>query len=192
MSNRPFIPFRDPQHAEKAEYSANLKQVAQQTLETNQKEITAIEQQLGVLQQEPFEPMRLPILAHTFILLDPTHRFALMPLYLDLLQSLYQRINRNGGDTAIIQQAIATAKHVKADDTPDNYPTNVPFDTSQFLTQYHTTRMAHGIIPNHRETKLQDKIRKHIIKSYQQSLIAKKRTIANCQNILSKKLYGES
>ena len=192
MSNKPFIPFRDPQHAEKAEYSANLKQVAQQTLETNQKEIAAIEQQLGVLQQESFEPMRLPILAHTFILLDPTHRFALMPLYLDLLQSLYQRIKQSGGDTAIILQAIATAKDVKADDTPDNYPSNVPFDTSQFLTQYHTTRMAHGMMSNHREAKLQNKIRQHIIKSYQQSLIAKKRAVENCKNLLSKKLYGES
>lgn len=192
MRNKPFIPFRDPQHAEKAEYSANLKQVAQQTLETNQKEIAAIEQQLGVLQQEPFEPMRLPILAHTFILLDPPHRFALMSLYLDLLQSLYQRIKQSGGDTAIILQAIATAKDVKADDTPDNYPSNVPFDTSQFLTQYHTTRMAHGMMSNHREAKLQNKIRQHIIKSYQQSLIAKKRAVENCKNVLSKKLYGES
>lgn len=192
MSNKPFIPFRDPQHAEKAEYSANLKQVAQQTLEMNQKEIAAIEQQLGVLQQEPFEPMRLPILAHTFILLDPPHRFALMSLYLDLLQSLYQRIKQSGGGTAIILQAIATAKDVKADDTPDNYPSNVPFDTSQFLTQYHTTRMAHGMMSNHREAKLQNKIRQHIIKSYQQSLIAKKRAVENCKNVLSKKLYGES
>lgn len=192
MSNKPFIPFRDPQHAEKAEYSANLKQVAQQTLETNQKEIAAIEQQLSVLQQEPFEPMRLPILAHTFILLDPPHRFALMSLYLDLLQSLYQRIKQSGGDTAIILQAIATAKDVKADDTPDNYPTNVPFDTSQFLTQYHTTRMAHSMMSNHHETKLQNKIRQHIIKSYQQSLIAKKRAVENCKNVLSKKLYAES
>lgn len=192
MSNKPFIPFRDPQHAEMAEYSSKLKEVAQQTLEMNQKEIAAIEQQLGVLQQEPFEPMRLPILAHTFILLDPPHRFALMPLYLDLLQSLYQRIKQSGGDTAIILQAIATAKDVKADDTPDNYPTNVPFDTSQFLTQYHTTRMAHSMMSNHRETKLQNKIRQHIIKSYQQSLIAKKRAVENCKNVLSKKLYGES
>jgi hypothetical protein len=192
MSNKPFIPFRDPQHAEKAEYSANLKQVAQQTLETNQKEIAAIEQQLGVLQQEPFEPMRLPILAHTFILLDPPHRFALMSLYIDLLQSLYQRIKQSGGDTAIILQAIATAKDVKADDTPDNYPTNVPFDTSQFLTQYHTTRMAHSMMSNHHETKLQNKIRQHIIKSYQQSLMPKKRAVENCNNVLSKKLYGES
>lgn len=192
MSNKPFIPFRDPQHAGMAEYSSKLKEVAQQTLEMNQKEIAAIEQQLGVLQQEPFEPMRLPILAHTFILLDPPHRFALMSLYIDLLQSLYQRIKQSGGDTAIILQAIATAKDVKADDTPDNYPTNVPFDTSQFLTQYHTTRMAHSMMSNHRETKLQNKIRQHIIKSYQQSLIAKKRAVENCNNVLSKKLYGES
>lgn len=192
MSNKPFIPFRDPQHAEMAEYSSKLKEVAQQTLEMNQKEIAAIEQQLGVLQQEPFEPMRLPILAHTFILLDPPHRFALMSLYLDLLQSLYQRIKQSGGDTAIILQAIATAKDVNADDTPDNYPSNVPFDTSQFLTQYHTTRMAHGMMSNHREAKLQNKIRQHIIKSYQQSLIAKKRAVENCKNVLSKKLYGES
>lgn len=192
MSNKPFIPFRDPQHAGMAEYSSKLKEVAQQTLEMNQKEIAAIEQQLGVLQQEPFEPMRLPILAHTFILLDPPHRFALMSLYLDLLQSLYQRIKQSGGDTAIILQAIATAKDVKADDTPDNYPSNVPFDTSQFLTQYHTTRMAHSMMSNRREAKLQNKIRQHIIKSYQQSLIAKKRAVENCKNVLSKKLYGES
>ena len=54
------------------------------------------------------------------------------------------------------------------------------------------TRMANGMTVNHRERKLQEKIRQHIIKSYQQTLAHKQRAVANCETVLSKKLYGES
>lgn len=190
--SKPFIPFRDLDKERAAEYAQNMKAVAAQTKEINEKEITAIEQQLSVLKQEPFEFMKLPILAHTFIILDAPHRFELLPMYIKLLQYLQLRIERTGGDTKVITEVLATTEEVREFDTSDNYPTHAPFDTSQFLTQYHVTRMANGMTDNHREKKLQEKIRQHIIKSYQQTLACKQRAVANCETVLSKKLYGES
>jgi hypothetical protein len=111
-----------------------------------------------------------------------------MPIFMDLLHSLKQRATTS---KHVIEQAISTAKDVRKDDTPDEYPLKAPFDTSQFLTQYFTTGMANGLMPNHREKKLLEKIRQHIIRSYRQTLVNKKRAIARSQDILSKKLYGE-
>ena len=50
--SKPFIPFRDLDKERAAEYAQNMKAVAAQTKEINEKEITAIEQQLSVLKQE--------------------------------------------------------------------------------------------------------------------------------------------
>ena len=186
--NKPFIPFSDPDKVAAAEYAANMKQVAQETINANTREIDAIEQQLQVLTTEPFEYMRLPILSHTFIILDAPHRFELMPIFMDLLHSLKQRATSNH---QVIEQAISTAKDVRKDDTLDNYPLKAPFDTSQFLTQYFTTSMANGLVPNHREKKLLEKIRQHIIRSYRQTMEKKKQAIERSQDILSRKLYGE-
>ena len=93
--NKPFIPFSDPDKVAAAEYAAKMKQVAQETINANTREIDAIEQQLQVLTAEPFEYMRLPILSHTFIILDAPHRFELMPIFMDLLHSLKQRATKN-------------------------------------------------------------------------------------------------
>lgn len=191
--NKPFIPFSDPNKVAAAEYAKNMKHVASKTIEVNQKEIDAIQQQLDVLsQEEPFEYIQLPILSHTFIILDAPNRFDLLPIFIDLLKSLNERIkSRDNKDSVSLKQAIDMANEVRKDDTPDDYPLAAPFDTSQFLTQYFSSLMANNFTLNHKERKSLEKIRQHMIKSYKQTLAKKKGIIANCQNILSKKLYGE-
>lgn len=191
--SQPFIPFSDPNKVAAAEYAKNMKHVATKTIEVNQKEIDAIQQQLDVLSQEgPFEYMQLPILSHTFIILDAPNRFDLLPIFIDLLKSLNERIkSRDNKDSVSLKQAIDIANEVRKDDTPDDYPLVAPFDTSQFLTKYFSSLMANNFTLNHKERKFLEKIRQHMINSYKQTLAKKKGIIANCQNILSKKLYGE-
>lgn len=191
--SKPFIPFSDPNKVAAAEYAQNMKHVASKTIEVNQKEIDAILMQLDVLLQDgPFEYMQLPILSHTFIILDAPHRFELLPIFIDLLKSLDERIkSRDNKDSVSIKQAIDMANEVRKDDTPEDYPLGAPFDTSQFLTQYFSSLIDNKFMLNHNERKLLEKIRQHMIKSYKQTLTKKKGIIANCQNILSKKLYGE-
>lgn len=191
--NKPFIPFSDPNKVAAAEYAKNMKHVASKTIEVNQKEIDAIQHQLDVLSQEgPFEYMQLPILSHTFIILDAPNRFDLLPLFIDLLKSLYERIKcRDNKDSVSLKQAIDMANEVRKDDTSEDYPLGAPFDTSQFLTQYFSSLIANNFTLNHKERKFLEKIRQHMINSYKQTLAKKKGIIANCQNILSKKLYGE-
>lgn len=191
--SKPFVPFSDPNKVAAAEYAKNMKHVASKTIEVNQKEINAIQQQLDVLSQEgPFEYMQLPILSHTFIILDAPNRFDLLPLFIDLLKSLNERIKcRDNKDSVSLKQAIDMANEVRKDDTPEDYPLGAPFDTSQFLTQYFSSLMANCFPINHKERKFLEKIRQHMINSYKQTLAKKKGIITNCQNILSKKLYGE-
>lgn len=191
--NKPFIPFSDPNKVAAAEYAKKMKHVASKTIEVNQKEIDAIEQQLDALLQDgPFEYMQLPILSHTFIILDAPNRFDLLPIFIDLLESLNERIkSRDNKDSVSLKQAIDMANEVRKDDTPEDYPLGAPFDTSQFLTQYFSSLMANNFTLNHKERKFLEKIRQHMINSYKQTLAKKKGIIANCQNILSKKHYGE-
>jgi hypothetical protein len=188
MTAKPFIPYRDLESAERAEYCKNVREVAQSTFETNQKEIEAIKLELEELQQENFEYMCLPIMAHTFILLVPKQRFDLLPMYIDLLLKLQRRTPER---CDILVKAIEYANFVQRDDTLDNYPVSVPFDTSQFLTQYHATRMHYSLTISRAELKLQKKIREYIVKHYKQALVDKQRTLATCNEILSKKLLGE-
>lgn len=192
--SQPFIPYSDPNKVAAAEYAKNMKHVASKTIEVNQKEIDAIQQQLDVLSQDgPFEYMQLPILAHTFIILDAPHRFDLLPIFIDLLKSLNLRIkSRDYIESSSLKQAIDMGNEVHKDDTPEDYPLGAPFDTSQFLTQYFSSLMANNFTLNHKERKLLENIRQHMIKSYKQTLAKKKGIITNCQNILSKKLYGEA
>lgn len=191
--SKPFIPFSDPNTVVAAEYARNMKHVASKTIEVNQKEIDAIQHQLDVLsQEEPFEYMQLPILSHTFIILDAPHRFELLPIFIDLLKSLNERVkSRDGSHNMSIYNAIEYANFVLTDDKPEDYPLGAPFDTSQFLTQYYTSLTVCNFTLNHKERKLLENIRQHMINSYKQTLAKKKGIIANCQNILSKKLYGE-
>lgn len=190
--NKPFIPFSDPNKVAAAEYAKNMKHVASKTIEVNQKEIDAIQQQLQVLKTEPFEYMQLPILSHTFIILDAPNRFDLLPIFIDLIESLNERIkSRDNKDSVSLKQAIDMANEVRKDDTPEDYPLGAPFDTSQFLTQYFSSLIANNFTLNHKERKFLEKIRQHMINSYKQTLAKKKGIITNCQNIISKKLYGE-
>lgn len=191
--NKPFIPFSDPNKVAAAEYAQNMKHVVSKTIEVNQKEIDAIQQQLDVLLQDgPFEYMQLPILSHTFIILDAPNRFDLLPIFIDLLKSLDERIkSRDNKDGVSLKQTIDMANEVCKDDTQEDYPLGAPFDTSQFLTQYFSSLIANNFTLNHKERKFLEKIRQHMINSYKQTLAKKKGIITNCQNILSKKLYGE-
>lgn len=193
MNNPSPVPFRDQQTADMAEYAKNLKGVAKITVETNEKEIAAIHQQLDVLQADDFEFMRLPILSHTYIILNTKDRFGLLPMFINLLVSLKERMRTHSmySDVEELRSVITFAKEIRKEDTLDDYPGQPLYNTSQFLSQYYITICNYGLQPNHKEAKILNKIRQYMIKGYTAALTNKQKAIENCQNILSKKLYGE-
>lgn len=194
MNNPSPVPFRDQQTADMAEYAKNLKGVAKITVETNEKEIAAIHQQLDVLQADDFEYMRLPILSHTYIILNTKDRFGLLPMFIDLLVSLKKRLASRGYQVQLFEQLqsiIDFAEKIRKEDTLDDFPVEPQYNTSQFLTQYFITSNLYGLQPNHSEYKTLKKIRQYMIKGYNAAIISKRKAIENCQNILRKKLYGE-
>lgn len=193
MNNPSPVPFRDQQTADMAEYAKNLKGVAKITVETNEKEIAAIHQQLDVLQADDFEYMRLPILSHTYIILNTKDRFGLLPMFIDLLVSLKERMRTHSmySDVEELRSVITFAEEIRKEDTLDDYPGQPLYNTSQFLSQYYITSCNYGLQPNNKEAKILNKIRQYMIKGYTAALTNKQKAIENCQNILSKKLYGE-
>lgn len=193
MNNPSPVPFRDQQTADMAEYAKNLKGVAKITVETNEKEIAAIHQQLDVLQADDFEYMRLPILSHTYIILNTKDRFGLLPMFINLLVSLKERMRTHSmySDVEELRSVITFAEEIRKEDTLDDYPGQPLYNTSQFLSQYYITSCNYGLQPNHKEAKILNKIRQYMIKGYTAALTNKQKAIENCQNILSKKLYGE-